>query len=78
MNDPENYCDTVILFPPGVTITERPTVDPDHWTHQIGGEPSPIRIPRRRKPIQSAPKAGRNEPCPCGSGQKYKRCCREK
>ncbi|PWG62536.1 hypothetical protein DEM34_12175 [Spiribacter halobius] len=20
-------------------------------------------------------KVGRNEPCPCGSGQKYKRCC---
>ncbi|MBV9469645.1 MAG: SEC-C domain-containing protein, partial [Abitibacteriaceae bacterium] len=20
-------------------------------------------------------KAGRNEPCPCGSGRKYKRCC---
>ena len=21
------------------------------------------------------PKTGRNDPCPCGSGQKYKRCC---
>jgi hypothetical protein len=21
------------------------------------------------------PKVGRNEPCHCGSGQKYKRCC---
>jgi uncharacterized protein YecA (UPF0149 family) len=21
------------------------------------------------------PKIGRNESCPCGSGQKYKRCC---
>ncbi|MBW2430077.1 MAG: SEC-C domain-containing protein, partial [Deltaproteobacteria bacterium] len=20
-------------------------------------------------------KIGRNEPCPCGSGKKYKRCC---
>jgi uncharacterized protein YecA (UPF0149 family) len=20
-------------------------------------------------------KIGRNDPCPCGSGQKYKRCC---
>ncbi|MGA2148003.1 MAG: SEC-C metal-binding domain-containing protein [Bryobacteraceae bacterium] len=24
---------------------------------------------------RSAPKIGRNEPCPCGSGRKYKRCC---
>lgn len=22
-----------------------------------------------------APKVGRNEPCPCGSGKKYKKCC---
>jgi SEC-C motif-containing protein len=22
-----------------------------------------------------APKPGRNEPCPCGSGRKYKKCC---
>jgi len=21
------------------------------------------------------PKIGRNQPCPCGSGKKYKRCC---
>nr|VFJ61133.1 MAG: preprotein translocase subunit SecA [Candidatus Kentron sp. FM]VFJ69614.1 MAG: preprotein translocase subunit SecA [Candidatus Kentron sp. FM]VFK17653.1 MAG: preprotein translocase subunit SecA [Candidatus Kentron sp. FM] len=24
---------------------------------------------------RSAPKIGRNEPCPCGSGKKYKQCC---
>jgi SEC-C motif-containing protein len=23
----------------------------------------------------SAPKVGRNDPCPCGSGKKYKQCC---
>jgi len=28
-------------------------------------------VPFRR----SAPKIGRNEPCPCGSGKKYKKCC---
>ncbi len=26
-------------------------------------------------PRKAAPKIGRNEPCPCGSGKKYKRCC---
>ena len=27
-------------------------------------------------PIKSAhPKIGRNDPCPCGSGKKYKQCC---
>lgn len=24
---------------------------------------------------RSAPKVGRNDPCPCGSGSKFKRCC---
>jgi SEC-C motif-containing protein len=24
---------------------------------------------------RSAPKVGRNDPCPCGSGKKYKQCC---
>jgi SEC-C motif-containing protein len=24
---------------------------------------------------REAPKVGRNDPCPCGSGKKYKRCC---
>lgn len=43
-------------------------------------------LPRRRPPSPQptsppvkrrvkAPKIGRNEPCPCGSGKKYKRCC---
>lgn len=27
------------------------------------------------EPHTSAPKIGRNEPCPCGSGKKYKKCC---
>jgi len=25
--------------------------------------------------VREAPKVGRNEPCPCGSGKKYKKCC---
>ncbi len=28
-----------------------------------------------RLPVISGPKAGRNDPCPCGSGKKYKKCC---
>jgi hypothetical protein len=26
-------------------------------------------------PIRVEPKIGRNDPCPCGSGKKYKKCC---
>ena len=36
------------------------------------GEPQPeAPVPIRK----SGPKVGRNEPCPCGSGKKYKKCC---
>ncbi len=29
-----------------------------------------------QKPVvRAAPKTGRNDPCPCGSGKKFKKCC---
>jgi len=34
--------------------------------NRLEEDPAPVRTPR---------KVGRNEPCPCGSGRKYKRCC---
>ena len=37
------------------------------------------RLPVRRAPLPGTrPKVGRNEPCPCGSGKKYKQCCGKK
>jgi len=29
----------------------------------------------RPKPKEAEKKVGRNDPCPCGSGNKYKKCC---
>jgi hypothetical protein len=31
--------------------------------------------PQPVEPIRAEEKIGRNEPCPCGSGKKYKKCC---
>lgn len=33
--------------------------------------------PIKKKPVvlKKAQKVGRNDPCPCGSGKKYKKCC---
>ena len=28
-----------------------------------------------RPVVRQGPKAGRNDPCPCGSGKKFKKCC---
>jgi len=37
------------------------------FTRPLRTGPAPIR--------STAPKVGRNDPCPCGSGKKYKKCC---
>ena len=39
----------------------------------VGGDGSDKRSRTVRK--TSAQKVGRNDPCPCGSGKKYKKCC---
>ena len=31
--------------------------------------------PAKGTPAKAAPRVGRNDPCPCGSGKKYKKCC---
>ena len=32
----------------------------------------------KKQPVRSTGKVGPNDPCPCGSGKKYKKCCRDK
>ena len=39
------------------------------WLYSGGKDVGPVQFKR------DAPKTGRNEPCPCGSGRKYKKCC---
>ena len=31
--------------------------------------------PAQKQPVKKGAKVGRNDPCPCGSGKKYKKCC---
>ena len=38
-------------------------------SESVGGDGTVKKQPRKVKKI------GRNEPCPCGSGKKYKNCC---
>ncbi len=33
------------------------------------------REPAKKQPVVKGEKIGRNDPCPCGSGKKYKNCC---
>jgi preprotein translocase subunit SecA len=48
-----------------------------------GGEPEMMQTendyhdpsgPLKQEPVKVGPKVGRNDPCPCGSGKKYKHC----
>lgn len=39
-----------------------------------GGMPQPQQAPRPQAPVRAEPKVGRNDPCPCGSGKKFKSC----
>ena len=43
------------------------THDGERWFYVDGYDQQPVR--------RETPKIGRNDPCPCGSGKKYKKCC---
>jgi SWIM/SEC-C metal-binding protein len=52
------------------------------WNYTIGLEPDKPEDVTDLEILLGAPKTkiaekkvGRNEPCPCGSGKKYKKCC---
>jgi Predicted metal-binding protein related to the C-terminal domain of SecA len=54
----------------------------NNWKYTIGLEPDQPeditdleRLLSPLKPTTAGKKVGRNEPCPCGSGKKYKKCC---
>lgn len=54
----------------GKQATERKQVaTPVAATHGGSGEP------QVKRPVHAEKKVGRNDPCPCGSGKKYKNCC---
>ena len=63
------------------SATKSEFVDEDQVrTMQGGGQlPEGAQVPAReqkKEPMRrDQPKVGRNDPCPCGSGKKYKNCC---
>ena len=45
---------------------------------KVTGEGAGGDKPVKRQPVVKKIKVGPNDPCPCGSGKKYKKCCRDK
>lgn len=53
--------------------TPRPALEGEKPSDALeGGRLFPGKVETFRR---EAPKVGRNDPCPCGSGKKFKRCC---
>ena len=55
-----------------------------HWLYSLTEWDAHLSMERRQelyreqknsKTVVKGPKVGRNDPCPCGSGKKYKKCC---
>ena len=54
----------------GIGFVSSPQSTQQGIQQQVGGGP-----PQARQPITTEKKVGRNDPCTCGSGKKYKKCC---
>jgi hypothetical protein len=67
----EPFADPWMFYTP-TNIAERQI----RWAEEAIREEEALLKAERGEPyVREAPKIGRNDPCPCGSGKKYKKCC---
>ena len=52
-----------------------PTADGKRASDVVSEAANAAEAQAKAKPVRTGPKVGRNDPCPCGSGKKYKNCC---
>src|SRR4051812_8632300 len=75
LNDPGAEAAAALVFgaprsaAPNTAAPARSTGVQQQQPPRVGGDDAPIKTVRRDEP-----KVGRNDPCPCGSGKKYKKC----
>ncbi len=60
---------TVLSHPEAAALAASHAQQEQAAATPVGGPAKPVTVRR------SQPKIGRNDPCPCGSGKKYKHCC---
>jgi hypothetical protein len=71
----------VELYLNGVWTPLHPEDSPSERTPEVSADvplsitPVPFESRKAPEPYVSGPKTGRNDPCTCGSGKKYKKCC---
>jgi preprotein translocase subunit SecA len=73
LNDPSAESKSLLNSAPRAQSAEQPSspFGPAHDKQpaRVGGDDAAVKTVRRDEP-----KVGRNDPCPCGSGKKYKKC----
>ena len=47
----------------------------DHLAQEMADQQAAAEPKKVETIVRSEAKVGRNDPCPCGSGRKYKKCC---
>lgn len=83
---PKNMQEISKIVQPGVEWWQNGQSDTEKWEiAQLSKDDqkkrfreSPILPPTKEPIVNTGPDTGRNDPCPCGSGKKYKKCCLEK
>jgi preprotein translocase subunit SecA len=58
-----------------IQIREGDSVSRQQQTHRQAIRYNKGEVSESSQPVTRGKKVGRNEPCPCGSGKKYKKCC---
>ena len=66
--------DDVVRYMYRVNVVTQPKVE-DHLQNARVNNPSGDSEADAKKPVVKGETIGRNDPCPCGSGKKYKNCC---
>ena len=66
--------DDVVRYMFRVNVVTQPKVE-DHLQNAKVNNPSGDSEADVKKPVVKGEEIGRNDPCPCGSGKKYKNCC---
>lgn len=66
--------DDVVRYIYRVNLVSQPKVE-DHLANASVNNPSGDSENEKKQPLHNKNEIGRNDPCPCGSGKKYKNCC---
>ena len=66
--------DDIVRYIYRVNLVSQPKVE-DHLANASVNNPNGDSETEKKQPVHNKEEIGRNDPCPCGSGKKFKNCC---